>query len=98
MNTYADSEGNRYTTPQIDRLVTKAKGQVLQAQVDEHGYNFCTECERNDCKPIDCSHEVSVKEAKETGRAELCWDINNITPVGRKCHQRKDGLDIQSSR
>lgn len=52
MNTYYDSEFNRYTTPQIERKIAKAaKGKLLDQQFD-YGYNFCVKCKRNDCKPI----------------------------------------------
>lgn len=73
----------------------KAKATVLQNQFDELGYNVCIECMRNDCKPVDCSHDISVKQAKETGRAELCWDVNNIKPRGRECHQKLDKLILK---
>lgn len=95
MNTYKTSLGERITQKQIDINIRLAKAIVIEKQLEEHGYNFCTECNRNDCKPIDCAHEISVKEAKETGRTELCWDINNIKLIGRKHHQIKDGLNLQ---
>lgn len=93
--TYSCTDGTRLTTSQIDTRVTLAKGILLDNQLQEHGYNFCTECERNDCKPLDCAHIISVKEAKETGRAELCWDINNMKIIGRCHHQKQDGLNLQ---
>lgn len=77
-NTYSTSNGERLTTSQIDTRVKKAKGLLIEKQFIDLGYNVCTECFRNDCKPLDCSHNISVKEAKETGRAELCFDINNM--------------------
>lgn len=95
MNTYKTSSGDRISQKQIDINIRLAKAIVIEKQLKEHGYNFCTDCKRNDCKPIDCSHHISVKEAKETGRTELCWDINNISLVGRNCHQKKDGLDLK---
>ena len=97
MPTYSDSDGNRYTTQEIDRKTSKAKEALVQEQLDEYGYNFCTTCGRNDCKPVDCAHLISVKEAKETGRAELCWDWQgNMIMEGRRCHQKRDGLNIQN--
>lgn len=94
-NTYQTSSGKRFTQPQIEAKIRKAKAIVLQNQLDTMGYNVCVACLRNDCKPIDCSHTISVKEAKETGRTELCWDIENIVPLGRGCHQRHDKLDLK---
>ncbi len=90
--TYSDSKGNRYTTEQIDRKTTKAKDKLLENQRLEEGYNYCITCKRNDCKPITCAHLISVKEAKETGRAELCWSINNMIPEGLPCHKKRDKL------
>ena len=91
-NTYSTSEGERLTTSQIDRKTTKAKEQLLQNYLDEHGYLFCETCKRNDCIPITCAHIISVKEAKETGRAELCFDINNMVVEGLPCHKIRDKL------
>lgn len=98
--TYSDSEGNRWTTDQIDIKSDEAAKELLQDQLDEWGYNFCEECKRNDCKPIDVAHyPVSRKEAKETGRAELCWDNkNNMEILGRNCHKKHDKLSLQWSK
>lgn len=94
-NTYKCSNGERVTQSVIDMRVRKAKEQKLREFKEDNGYHFCEDCERNDCKPIDCSHEVSVQEAKNTGRTELCWTVSNIRLRGRKCHQRYDQLDVQ---
>ena len=92
MNTYECSDGSRLKQSVIERLITKAKAQKVREQFDEHGFNFCEECERSSGTYIDCSHNVSVKKAKETSRTELCFDVNNITMLCRKCHQIKDKL------
>lgn len=92
MNTYSDSEGNRYTTAQINRRSDNAARNLLEVQRLTHGYNFCERCKRNDCRPIDVSHNVSRKKAKEMGTVELIWDKNNMEILGRKCHLEKDGL------
>ena len=90
-NTYSDSDGNRWTRAQIEDKIRKAKTQALQDQLDEHGYNFCSDCMRNDCKPLDCSHNIPVKDCLENGIAEMCWDVKNITIRGRRCHAKYDG-------
>ena len=92
MNTYECSDGSRLKQSVIERLITKAKAQKVREQFDEHGYNFCEDCKRSSGTYIDCSHNVSVKKAKETSRTELCFDVNNITMLCRKCHQIKDKL------
>lgn len=95
MNTYPISNGERVKKSVLDRKVHEAKAIVLQNQLDEHGYNFCTTCERNDCKPVTCAHIVSVKECQESGRSELAWDIKNIIPEGLGCHQKRDKNNVQ---
>jgi 5-methylcytosine-specific restriction endonuclease McrA len=93
MNTYGTDTGERFTTPQIDRKVTKAKAEKIAGFIDEHSYVFCEECGVNASNTyIDCSHNISLKEAKETGQAQLCWDVENVTLLCRRCHQKKDKL------
>lgn len=93
--TYSTSTGERLTTREIDIKMQWAKAILLDKQLQEHGYNFCQTCNRNDCKPITCAHVISVKEAKETGRAELCYNINNMVIEGVECHKIRDGLDLK---
>ncbi len=90
MTTYSDSFGNRIEKSVIDRRVKIAKKQLLQNQIDEHGYNFCEECKRSSGVYLDCSHNVSVKECQESGRSELAYDVNNMEVLCRTCHQIKD--------
>lgn len=97
MNTYSDSLGNRYTTPQIERKIKKAALDLLDVQLLEHGYNFCDKCKRNDCKPIDVSHNISRKQAKEEGCVEILWDLENLEILGRECHKIKDKLNIHGT-
>lgn len=92
MNSYKCSDGTRLKQSIIDRLITKAKKNKVQSQFDDHGYNFCEECGISSGTYLDCSHDVSVKKAKEEGKTELCFDVNNITMLCRKCHQIKDKL------
>lgn len=93
--TYSTSDGQRYNTEQINRKSDAAAKQKLQEQLDEFGYNFCTECLSNECKPLDVSHTISRKWAKENGQAEFCWMKENMTILGRNCHQEKDKLNLQ---
>ena len=95
MNHYYKSDGTKVSKSTIDRMVRYAKKLKLEQQFDELGYNVCEDCFRNDCKPLDCSHDISVDECQKSGRSELAWDINNITIRGRKCHQIYDKLNIQ---
>jgi len=95
-NSYRTSTGERFTKAEIDRKVHLAKADKIVQMIEEHGYVFCEDCKQNDCKPIDCSHNISVKEAQESGRTELAWDVNNITMRGRACHQKWDKSGIQN--
>ena len=90
--TYKTSSGERYTTEQINRKSDKAAKLLLELQFINSGYNFCQKCMRNDCKPIDVSHTISRKEAKENGCVEQIWNLDNLEILGRKCHQIKDKL------
>ena len=74
----------------------EAKKQLLQNQIFDFGFNFCEECGRNGSGTrLDCSHKISMKVAKETGRTELCWDINNMNVLCREHHEERDKLNIQ---
>ena len=96
MNTYKSSTGERYTQNQIDRKITEAKAKVIQNQINEYGYNFCEDCGRNASgMRLDCSHDISVKRAKEEGRTEQCWNVKNIVIRCRDCHQKHDKLNLQ---
>jgi len=95
MGVYFDTDGNAYTQSQVDARIRKAKEQAIEIFWDQHDRApFCQECFRNDCIPVDMSHNVSVQECKNTRRVELAWDVKNIVPRGRKCHQKKDGLNL----
>lgn len=95
MNYYKTSTGRRISKQYIDSKVRQAKEQKLEEQFEIYGYNFCTECFRNDCIPIDCSHDISVDECQKTARAELAWDLENLTILGRRHHKIKDGLNLR---
>ncbi len=95
MNSYATSTGERLKESVIKRLIRKAKAEKLRQQYEKNGYNFCEECGISNGTYLDCSHNISVKKAKETGRTELCFDVNNITILCRKHHQIKDKLHLQ---
>ena len=94
--TYRDSDGNRYTTAQIEWRIKRAALLKLDLQFIEHGYNFCEECQQNNDKPIDVSHTISRKKAKEDGCVEVLWELSNLEILGRECHKKKDGLNIIS--
>lgn len=95
MNSYRTSTGESLSNSVIEYRMGLAKKQLLENQVDEHGYNFCEQCGRSSGTYLDCSHDISVKKAKEEGRAELCYKVGNMTVLCRKCHQEKDGLGIK---
>lgn len=96
-NRYRTSTGEFVTKAFIDRMVRIAKALKLDVQREEYGYNFCTVCKRNDCLPLDCAHTESVDSCQKNGYAEKAYDTNNIEIVGRRCHQKQDGLNLQFS-
>lgn len=89
-NTIVTSQGERMKRAEFDDRIRKAKAKKLQQMLDKHGYIFCEDCKRNDCKPIDCSHDKSVKACIEDGVAELAYAVGNITMRGRRCHNIHD--------
>lgn len=95
MNTYLCSDGTRVTQAQIDRNIRKAKIQLISNCKEKNGYIRCNICKRNDCKPVDCSHNKSVQDCKNEGKTELCWSLENMELVGRNCHKIKDKLNLQ---
>ena len=95
MNPYKDSNGNLWTTAQINRKSDKVAKELIELQFLELGYNRCSNCERNDCKPIDVAHLVGRKTAKENGTVEILWNPANMKILGRKCHQHLDKLNLQ---
>ena len=90
MNSYRTSDGSRLKQSVIDSLILKAKEQKLKEQFNNDGYNHCEDCGISSGTYLDCSHDISVKKAKETGRTELAFDVDNITIRCRKCHQKHD--------
>lgn len=94
MNKYRLSSGEFISKSSLDNKVRKAKEEKLNQHFDEHGYYFCTTCEKNTCIPITCAHIISVDECQKTGSAELAWDLDNIVIEGMKCHKKRDKLWI----
>lgn len=96
MNHYYTSTGERLSSKVIEGRIKLAKAKKIQQMHDKHGYVFCEDCKRNDCKPVDCSHDISVKQCKEDPNTplELAWDVANITMRGRSCHQKYDKLNL----
>jgi 5-methylcytosine-specific restriction endonuclease McrA len=95
-NFYKTSTGEKFTTVQIELKMRVAKSKALEKQFEEFDYNFCEQCGRNASGTrLDCSHDISVKKAKENGQSEQCWNVGNITILCRDCHQKKDGLNTQ---
>ena len=98
MNYFHTSSGERVSKQRIDRNVRNAKQMRLIEQAEMYGYNFCSVCLRNDCKPIDCAHTESVDSCQKNGYAEKAWDLKNIEIVGRSCHRAHDLNGIISAK
>ena len=95
MSSYTMSNGEYVSQSVLEGRVTRAKAELVRNQFEEHGYNFCEQCGRSSGVRLDCSHDISVKKAKDNGMAEQCWNVGNMTILCRKCHEEKDGLNFQ---
>ncbi len=90
MNYYKTSDGTKVSKSIIDSRIRKAKAEKLEQFYEEHEYYFCEDCKKNDCVPIDCSHDLSVDQCQKQGKTELAWDVGNLTLRGRNCHVKHD--------
>ena len=92
-NTYGKSGGGaRVTTSKINYRVTKAKNE-LTLDCDNCCERMSPECS----KPLrlSWSHIVSIKYAKESGMAELCWDKDNLELLCEKHHLEIEALTAE---
>lgn len=92
MNHFTDSQGNKISKGQIDRKIRNAKIWLLQRQLNEHGFNFCEECNVNSSAILDCSHIVSTDRCQKDPNIalEMAWDLDNLRVLCRKCHMEHD--------
>ncbi|MBP6566080.1 MAG: hypothetical protein KA270_02870 [Saprospiraceae bacterium] len=99
-NRYTQSDGTKISAAALDRNIKIAKKVKIFEMVDNYGYIFCEDCNEfglppepyNDMelKIIDCSHNISVDEAKKSGRAELACNVDNIRMRCRIHHRKHD--------
>ncbi len=99
-NKYTLSDGTKINSKTLESYITLAKAAKIAEMMDNYGYIFCEDCNEfgyphgpineMELKIIDCSHQISVKEAKESGKAELCYDIDNIRMRCRIHHKIHD--------
>lgn len=96
-NTYKLSDGTRLSKSIIDARVRKAKAEILDRQMREHGYNFCKSCKQSAGVRLDCAHIISVDACQKLGASEMAYDPANIEVLCRSCHRKRDGLDLALS-
>ena len=99
-NRYNRSDGTKISAAALERNISKAKDIKINEMMDNYGYIFCEDCNefglppepRNEMelKIIDCSHQISVDEAKKSGRAELACNVDNIRMRCRIHHKIHD--------
>ncbi len=99
-NKFNQSDGTKISAKTLKVYITLAKAAKIAEMMDNYGYIFCEDCNEfgyphgpineMELKIIDCSHQISVKEAKESGKAELCYDIDNIRMLCRIHHKIHD--------
>lgn len=99
-NKYNQSDGTKISSKTLESYITLAKEAKIAEVMDNYGYIFCEDCNafglppgqinEMELKIIDCSHEISVKEAKESSRAELCYAVDNLRMRCRIHHRIHD--------
>ena len=89
-NTYELSDGSRIKKSIVDRLVKECKDRVSQSFINEHDYLVCEDCRRNDCQPVERSHNISVDMCQKLGITEYAYADENITHRGQPCHKIYD--------
>ena len=99
-NKLNQSDGTKISAKTLESYITLAKAAKIAEMMDNYGYIFCEDCNEFGLPPgpinemelkiIDCSHNISVKEAKESSRAELCYDVDNIRMRCRIHHRIHD--------
>lgn len=97
MNSYKISSGERICRHDLDTQIKLAKAKKLKTMLDEFGYIFCEDCYRYQCKGLgmeynvlDCSHDIPVSKCLSSGRAELAYNVDNITVRCRHHHELWD--------
>ena len=91
-NTFRTSDGERLTKFEINKRIKSAKDKYTEIARKKAGIIICERCKDKSCWPIQRSHIISVNEAQNSGRAELCWDINNLEHLGQPCHSKFEDL------
>ncbi len=96
MPSYLTSEGVRVEKSVIDARVKKAKALKIKTMFENTGYIFCEDCNvnKNAGRPLDCSHDISVKDCQDHGYAELAYHLGNITIRCRNCHNKHDKTNL----
>jgi hypothetical protein len=98
------SNGERISKKEIDRRVREAKKQLIQDQLNEHGFNFCEDCAMDggpynadsmELCTLDCSHTIGVSECQKSGKSEMAWDLENLRVRCRAHHRKIDKLDLK---
>lgn len=92
MNHYYTSDGDRISQATLDRRIRNAKAKV-KADAEIDGRLYCWECGTT-YRTLHMSHTISVQQAKNERRSELCWSESNIRILCDRCHQMYDKLSI----
>ncbi len=100
------STGETLTRAEFNRRVNEAKEKKIQDQLNRFDFNFCEDCSKEgriskiriggiDFDFLDSSHEISVKECIELGRAELAYNIDYLTIRCRYHHRIFDKSNLK---
>jgi len=94
MSKYKTSTGESLENSVIDRRISKAKEEFLEDFRDQHGFYFCERTKRSDVH-LECSHIISVRICKASGRSELAYSKKNLELLGRFAHEHIESQSNQ---
>lgn len=90
INSYSCSNGTRVSKAVLDRNVRKAKEIKTRNYKNDHGFISCEFTGQSSGTYFDIMHIISVNEAQNSGRSELCWDQRNLRFGTREIHKNHD--------
>jgi len=90
-------DDTRITRAAFDRRISRAKNAMKQNFIDDKGYLYCVECGKNSsgCPGIAASHLVSTPECVELYFSDMAYDLDNIEPMGQKCHRKFENTPLK---
>jgi hypothetical protein len=95
MASYYLTDGSKMSKTAIDNKIAVSKKAKWDIQIEEHGYNFCEHCKRNDISFSSTSHIIGVKECQELRQSEIAWDVLNLEILCNPDHLKVEDKPLQ---